>query len=121
MKLNLKSKNKETVFEADVEKLIEKGMDISNKDWKDKLLTKSKVKKEIQELKHKEKIEFEEVKQKRKGFFDKRNEEKMKLIQMKIDGEERKSKQKRKNVILAGIFIIILIGLCILMACLGIE
>lgn len=121
MKLNLKSKNKETVFEADVEKLIEKGMDISNKDWKDKLLTKSKVKKEIQELKHKEKIEFEEVKQKRKGFFDKRNEEKMKLIQMKMDEEERKSKQKRKNVILAVIFIIILIGLCILMACLGIE
>ena len=104
MKLNLKKIGVEA--EADVEKIIEKGMDNHEKDWKDKLLTKKDAKKEMAELKHSQKVEMEELKQKRKGF-----------LAEKI----RKEKQERRNVILAVIFVIIIIIFCIVMGALGIE
>lgn len=51
-------------LEADVEKLVEKGMDQHDKNWKDKFNTKHRAKKEILEMKHKQKIEIEEERRK---------------------------------------------------------
>ena len=47
MKLNFDIKNKKANLEADVERLVEKGMDQNEKDWKDKFVTKHNAKKEI--------------------------------------------------------------------------
>ena len=47
MKFNFDMKNKKVVLEADVEKIVEKGMDQKENDWKDKFNTKNNSKKEI--------------------------------------------------------------------------
>ena len=60
MKLNIDIKNKKGSLDADVEKLVEKGMDLNDKNWKDKFETKHSAKKEIMELQHKQKMEIEE-------------------------------------------------------------
>ena len=45
MKLNIDIKNKKGSIDADVEKLVEKGMDLNEKDWKDKFNTRHAAKK----------------------------------------------------------------------------
>ena len=55
MKVNFKKIGVEV--EADAESLIEKGINARENDWKEKLESKTKNKKEIIELKHKNKME----------------------------------------------------------------
>ena len=71
MKLNIDIKNKKGSIDADVEKLVEKGMDLNEKDWKDKFNTRHAAKKEMLELQHKQKIEIEEQNKSKKIGFKK--------------------------------------------------
>ena len=101
MKVNLDIKNKKGSLEADVEKLVEKGMDNHEKDWKDKFKTKHEAKKELMEIKHKNKMEQENQKLKKKGFFERRAEEKARLKELEIEQKrieyEQKLAEKRKK------------------------
>ena len=68
MKLKFDIKNKKADLEANVENLVEKGMDQHDKNWKDKFNTKHNAKKEILEIKHKQKLEMKET-GKEKPYF----------------------------------------------------
>ena len=98
MKLNLSLKNKELSVEADVEKIVEKGIDNHEKDWKSKFITKQEAKNETLKLKHFQKLELEKEKHNKKNWFQKRSEEKRKLKEMEIAEQQRKEKQERKNI-----------------------
>lgn len=78
MKFNFDIKNKKAGLEADVEKIVEKGMEYHERNWFEKFNAKKITKKEMQELKHKQKIEIEEVKQKKLNWYQRRQEEKRK-------------------------------------------
>ena len=52
MKITNKNKKNEISFEADAERIVEKAMDLHEKDWKEKFTTKHSAKKEILQLKH---------------------------------------------------------------------
>lgn len=80
--MKLKIKKGEVEAEIGAEKLIEKGMDQHEKNWKDKFNTKHNAKKEIKELKHKQKLEIEEVKQKKLNWYERRQEEKRKTKEL---------------------------------------
>lgn len=115
MKLNLRLKNKEVSIESDVERIVEKGMDNHEKDWKSKFIVKQEAKKEMQKLKHSQKVELEKVKQNKKNWLQKRTEEKIKLKEIEMAEQRRKEKQQRVNTILAVSFLMILIIFCIIM------
>ena len=68
--MKLKIKKGEVEAEIEAEKLIEKGMDQHDKNWKDKFSTKHNAKKEMLEIKHKQKLEIGEQNQKRKSIFE---------------------------------------------------
>lgn len=90
MKVNLKKVGIEA--EADVEKLIEKGMDNHEKDWQEK----HNAKKEILELKHKHKMEEQRAKNNIKSSDEIELEKaKIKLEQEKINYERAENKSKR--------------------------
>ena len=115
--------NEKINVEADVEKLIEKGMDNHEKNWKEKFITKHNAKKELSNQKHLQKIEIEELKQKRKSFFEKKAEEKQRKQKLKLQALREKKKEERKELIfgslmMIGIIIVILI-ICIIMEGLG--
>lgn len=102
MKLNFDIKNKKGEFEGDVEKIIEKGMEQHEKNWKEKFSTKHRAKKEIMELKHKQSIETKEQNLKKKTvireFFDGINENKrMKLEKKQRQDEEQKRIEEEKR------------------------
>lgn len=78
MKFNFDIKNKKAGFEADVEKIVEKGMEQHEKNWFSKFNLKRETKKEMEELKHKQRIEIEEIKQKKLNWYQRRQEEKRK-------------------------------------------
>lgn len=78
MKFNFDIKNKKAGFEADVEKLVEKGMDQHERNWFSKFNLKRQKEKEMKELKHKQRIEIEEIKQKKLNWYQRRQEEKRK-------------------------------------------
>ncbi len=111
MKFNYDKKNKNYSVEADVEKLVEKGMDNHEKNWKEKFTTKHQAKKELIELKHKNKMEVEEQKQKKKSWFERRAEQKerikeMELEQKRLELEQQKNEKRRKTII--GVILIII-------------
>ncbi len=97
MKIDLDIKKKKGSFEADVEKIVEKGMDNREKDWKEKFSTKHEAKKELIQLKHKNKIEEEEQKLKKKNWFEKRAEEKAKLKELELE-QQRKEQEELKKI-----------------------
>ena len=107
MKFNFDIKNKKAEFEADVEKLVEKGMKQHENDWFSKFNLKQKTKREREELKHKQRIEIEETKQKRLNWYQKKQEEK------------RKNKELEQKHFIQGISI--MIGLIVLFAIVGIT
>ena len=82
MKFNFDIKNKKAGFEADVEKIVEKGIEQHEKDWFLKRDLKRKTKKEMKELRHKQKIEIEETKQKKLNRYQKKQEEKRKNAEL---------------------------------------
>lgn len=94
MKFNFDIKNKKAGFEADVEKIVEKGMDQHEKNWFSKFNLKREKKKEMLELRHKQRIEIENEKQKRKNWFEKREEAK---IKKKYLEQELNKKQEDEN------------------------
>ena len=67
MKLNLDIKNKKGELEADVETLVEKGMEQHERTQKDKFNSKHSAKKKILGLKHRQKIEIEDQNVKKKN------------------------------------------------------
>lgn len=78
MKFNLDIKNKKAEIEADLERIVERGIEQHEKNWFSRFNLKQKTKKEMKELNHKQRIEIEEVKQKKLKWYQRRQEEKRK-------------------------------------------
>lgn len=97
MKLNFDIKNKKAGLEADVERLVEKGMDQHEKSWKEKFDTKHSAKKEMLEIKHKHKMDIEESNKTKKNWFQKIQEEKRKLKELEIEEAKREAEAKEKQ------------------------
>ena len=116
MKFNFDIKNKKAGFEADVEKIVEKGMDQHEKSWFSKFNLKREKKKEMLELKHKQIIEIENEKQKRKNWFEKREEAKIKkkYLEQELNKKQEAEDFKRviKYMILMFFIIIFIIIIC---------
>lgn len=108
MKLKFDIKNKKGEFEADVEKIVEKGMDQHDKNWKDKFNTKHNAKKEMLEIKHKQKMEVEEKHSLKKSWIEKIQEEKRKKRELELEEKRRQAEEKKKVTILKIIFSVIL-------------
>lgn len=94
MKVSYDAKNKKTNVEADVERLVEKGMEQHDKNWKEKFDVKHKAKKEILEIKHKQKMDLEEKNKTKKNWFQKIAEEKRKIKDLELE-EQRRHEQKK--------------------------
>lgn len=92
MKFNFDIKHKKVGFEADVEKLVEKGMDNHEKNWEDKMQKKHNNKKELQELRHNQKIELFE-KTRKKSKYELELEEKRRKEEIKNTNKPKKEKQ----------------------------
>lgn len=125
MKINLKKVN----IEADIEKLVEKGIDNHEKNWKDKFYVKHSAKKELMEIKHKQKVELENFNKNKKNWIQKIQEENRKAKELKlseqrklkeIELEEKRKleeiKQKKLIIIIVFSFILCLIGICLFVA-----
>lgn len=102
MKFNFDLENKKVELNANVEKLVEKGMDLNDKNWKNKFDTKHKAKKEILEIKHKHNLEAKEQDLKKKSFiyelFDGINyNKKLKIEEKRKIEEERIKKELEEN------------------------
>ena len=124
MKLNFDIKNKKAELEADVEKLVEKGMDQHEKDWKYKFNIKHNAKKEILELKHKQKMEIDENSKSKKSIYEKIVEEKRKtkeleleeqrrIRELELEEKKRQEKIEKQNLIFTAVIslVISLIGI----------
>ncbi len=116
MKFNFDIKNKKAGFEADVEKIVEKGMDQHEKNWFSKFNLKREKKKEMLELRHKQRIEIENEKQKRKNWFEKREEAKIKkkYLEQELNKKQEEENFKRfiRYMILMFFIIIFIIIIC---------
>lgn len=114
MKFKFDIKNQKAELEANVENLVEKGIEQHDKNWKDKFNTKHHAKKEMLELKHKQKIEMEERSEKKKNWFQKIEEEKRKTkeleLQLKIE-EEKRLEEEQKRIIIAKTRVTTLLGI----------
>lgn len=112
MKFNFDIKNKKAGFEADVERIVEKGMDQHEKDWFEKFNLKQKTKKEMKELEHKQKIEMEEVKQRKLNWYQRKQEEKRKNKELEQKLEQKHFMQGMAIMIglMIFFFIIAIIG-----------
>jgi len=118
MKFNLDMKNKKVAVEADVEKLVEKGME-QQKDWKDKFNTKHSASKEMLEMKHKQKMEIEEKNQEKKNWIQKIQEERRKTKELELE-YERKREEEQMKVTKIKIVISSILGIIgITMMCVG--
>lgn len=96
MKFGFNLEKKNATLEVDAERLIEKGMEQNDKNWKYKFDTKHKAKKEILEMKHKQKMEKEDKSQIKKNWFQKVQEEKRKLKELELAEERRKEDEYKK-------------------------
>lgn len=120
MKLNFDIKNKKANLEADVERLVEKGMDQNEKNWKDKFVTKHNAKKEILEIKHKQKMEMEEKSQTKKNWIQKIEEERRRTKQLEFEEQKRideENKKNKKNKIILSIILGILGATLMIVGC----
>lgn len=105
MKVNLKKVGIEA--EADVEKLIEKGMDNREKDWQEK----HNAKKEILELKHKHKMEEQRAKNNIKSIDEIELEKaQIRIEQEKLNSARDENKSKR-TIKIVSIFMFFIYGL----------
>ncbi len=116
MKFNFNFQKKEASMEMDAERLIEKGMDNYENDWKEKFEIKHNAKKELNNQKHIQKVELENIKQNRKNILEKLSEQKTKRKEMEIQERIRKEKEERKKIILCTIFLIGMIIICFIMS-----
>ncbi|CDD17716.1 unknown [Clostridium sp. CAG:798] len=120
MKLNFDIKNKKGSLESDVEKLVEKGMDQHDKNWKDKFNTRHNAKKEMLEIKHKQKLELEDKKQAKKNWFQKIEEERRKTKQLELEEIRRQEESRKKSIKVKVIITILLVLLGLTMMIAGI-
>lgn len=98
MKFNYNFKTKSAQVEADVEKLIEKGLDNHEKDWQEKFNTKHIAKKEMLQLKHQQKLELKEINSKHQNKYQIELEEKIRKENIKKTDEQQKSKKIIRNI-----------------------
>lgn len=129
MKLNFDIEKKKVNVEADIEKIVEKGIDNHEKNWKDKFDVKHSAKKELMKIKHKQKVELENSNKTKKNWIQKIHEEKRKTKELELS-EQRKLKEleleekrkleeiKQKKLILLIVisFILCLISICFFVA-----
>ena len=87
MKFGFDLKKKKGEGEIGVEHLVEKGMDMHERNWKDKFTTKHSAKKEILELKHNQKIEIE----------DKKLEQIIRLKELELEEKRMQEETERKK------------------------
>ena len=99
-----------TTIEVDAERLVEKGMEQHERNWKDKFTFKHKAKKEMVDLKHKNKLEVEDKKQKRKTRYQIRQEEKRKNKELEF----------RQTLIAFGVFVGLMILIPLVVGIMGI-
>ena len=92
MKIDLDIKNKKGKIDVDAEKLIDKKMDLHDKNWRDKF----KAKKEMKELKHKQDLEVREAKLKKKNFVREIADSLNSGKQMKLEEERRLEEERLK-------------------------
>ena len=114
MKLSIDMKNKKGSLDSDVEKLVEKGMDLHEKDWKDKFSTKHIAKKELLELQHKQKIEIEEQNKTKKNWIQKIIEENRKTKKLELEDRRIREEAERieaKKIIKIKIIFTIILGI----------
>ncbi len=120
-------KEKKVEIDADVERIAEKAMDLHEKDWKDKFVTRHNAKKEILGITHKQKVEMEEVNKNKKNYIQRILEEKRlsKELELKYEKEleeakrQEKYKEKKLKLIITAILGIMIIIFVILGAILG--
>lgn len=120
MKLNFDIKNKKGAVETDVEKLVEKGMEQHDKNWKDKFNTKHNAKKEMLEMKHKQKMEIEEKTQTKKNWFQKIEEERRKTRELELAEERRREEERKKSIKVRAIISVVLAIVGLIMMVTGI-
>ena len=84
MKLVFDMDKKKIDVEGNVEKLVEKGIDNSEKGWKEKFATRHNAKKELMEIKHSQKIELENSNNTRKNWVQKIQEENRKTKELEL-------------------------------------
>ena len=114
MKLSIDMKNKKGSLDSDVEKLVEKSMDLHEKDWKDKFSTKHIAKKELLELQHKQKIEIEEQNKTKKNWIQKIIEENRKTKKLELEDRRIREEAERieaKKIIKIKIIFTIILGI----------
>ena len=114
MKLSIDIKNKKGSLDSDVEKLVEKGMDLHEKEWKDKFNTKHIAKKEMLELQHNQKIELKEQSKNKKNWIQKIIEENRKTKELELEYKrerEEAERIERKQVIRIKIISTIILGI----------
>lgn len=114
MKLSIDIKNKKGSLDSDVEKLVEKGMDLHEKDWKDKFNTKHVAKKEMLELQHKQKIEIKEQNKTKKNWVQKIIEENRRTKELELEDRRRREEAERierQRIIKMKIIFTIILGI----------
>ena len=123
MKLTFDIKNKKGGIEADAERLIEKGMDLHEKDWEQKFDKKHQAKKEIMEMQHNQKIEIEEQKKTKKNWLQKFQEERRKTKELELEEQRRREEEERlerKKVFKVKLIVSIILGIItIILFCVG--
>ena len=99
MKIGLSKSDKkiEGSVEADVERIAEKAMDLHEKDWKDKFITKHKAKVELTKINNNQQIEMEKIKSKRKNYIQKIIEEKRHTKELELEYQKQKEEEERKD------------------------
>ena len=111
MKIKFDIKNKKADLEADVEKLVEKGMEQHDKNWKDKFNIKHNAKKEILQIKHKQMLENNKEK---RSWFERVQENKRKQKEIELAEERRREEEERiqaKKILKIKIVASIILGL----------
>ena len=101
MEIDNDAENKKTKIKFDAERLIEKGMDIHEKNWKDKFNMKHTAKKEILELKHAQKNEFKIM-----ALEDERKDKEIERTEL-AKKEEAHKKFKRSQAVISALLVII--------------
>lgn len=110
MKLNVNFKNVKADLEANIENLVDKGMEQYDRTWKDKFNTKHTAKKEMLEIKHKHKMDIEENNKNKKNWIQKIQEEKLKMKELEL-AEQRRREEEKKKVIKIKTIISIILGM----------
>lgn len=101
MKVNYDFKKKQVGVEANVEKIIEKGIDNREKNWEERIAAK----KEILQLKHQQKMELKNNKANKKTKYELKLEEQKRQEKLHRQHEIKKQKNIIRNISIVLIFL----------------